>query len=608
MPKDRSLVTIMASAIALASSTNGLSGAMARSSPTPIPSPVASIVPSPGPGAASGCQSRSTRYPWGRVDLRMWTPRETATPAMPFIKAGFATGAPFSARLVQAYGDDYGEARRTVIFEMADGCRRQFRAESFSDSDQALIAKAMKKHPLTADTAHYRLAYRAGQTSEALIASGKLAVYTTQHFAFFYGKILASNFYKEIARKQRTMEQVLQETGVWMEKQWLINRDVIGAPMPFANAADKKKIEVYLCGTGRPIENYDDRKECGASGAETFGVSAWALPKGSNVLTHEFGHVIQFYTGGFRDVSEAGPIWETGAEWNSFAISPSFNPIMTEYHNQLENGPFFSAARYGANPIMMFWHEKDNTRALTFGTWLRNLRTPSGATQEEFLPAFVRLAQADGVYPNGWISFADEIGWYGARLVAMDFLNQRTLLDLMRASSTKTWLPHFYTPLATTSEPNVFRPHPERALLQFGTHIVPLTPSGDDVTVTLTGATAENQAAWRFTLVAVDERDMPTYAPMAAVAGTGSATTTLKPPAGTKLYLAVTATPYGYESLGWQENGREKRGKQFPYSVKIIGAMPRTGDPRPCDPATLEGISTANFTLSGNTDAGRLCE
>lgn len=559
---------------------------------------------------ALGCQSRSARYPWGRSDLRLWTPRAVQEGEHPLETPGTAYGTPFSARLVQAYGEDYGEARQTVVLEMADGCRRQFRAESFIDADRALINAEQSRRSSLPDPASYDIKYRDGETSPQLLTEGSLAVHTTQHFAIWYGKKTEGDFYRTIAQQGRSMEQTVRETGEWLEKQWLINRDVLEAPMPYAAGPVRHKLDIFLCGTGRPLADYSDLDGCGASAAETMGVSAWAVSKGSNALTHEFGHMIQFYTGGFRDKGDAGVIWETGAEWNALAVNPAFNSFAADYLNQLENGFLFSPARYGATPIMTYLFEKDETRSLVFGAWTNNLRNEAGATQEDYLQAFVRLGKEKGIYPKGFASFADDAGWYGARLVGMDFYNQRTMLDQLRATRTTTWLAHFYTPLApvaTTGDPTVFAPPAQRPLLEWGTHIVPLTPSGQQVKVTLTGGTIANQAAWRFTLVAIDGKGVSSYAPLTAVVGKASASVTMMPPTASKLYLAVTATPYAYETLGWQENGQPVRGTRFPYRVKIEGATPRTGSAEACDPTTQPGAWTTNFTLSGNKDSGRPC-
>jgi hypothetical protein len=106
---------------------------------------------------------------------------------------------------------------------------------------------------------------------------------------------------------------------------------------------------------------------------------------------------------------------------------------------------------------------------LEFGAWQNNLRNDAGATQENYLQTVVRLGKEAGIYPNGFASFADDAGWYGARLVTMDFLNQRAMQDLLRATRTTTWLAHFYTPLApvaTTTDPTIFAPPSKRPLLE----------------------------------------------------------------------------------------------------------------------------------------------
>jgi hypothetical protein len=314
--------------------------------------------------ATATCQSRSTRFPWGRTPARIWTPKATREQAYPLDAPGAAFGAPFSAQLVHAYGKDYGEARRTVILEMADGCRRQFRAESFVDADRAVIDAAVDQHPLTPDTADYAVTYRDDMTSQDLIDKGQLKLYTTQHFAIWYVTKTDGEFYRTIAQQGRSMDQVVSETAAWLEKQWLINREVINAPMPYSSGTNRPKLEVYFCGTGRPLWWTDDMEGCGANALETMNLSAWATGKGRHFITHEFGHMIQFYSSGFRDKNDAGPIWETGANFNAFTISPTFNPDSADYLNQLEDGFLFSISRYGASPFMTYLFEKDATRQL----------------------------------------------------------------------------------------------------------------------------------------------------------------------------------------------------------------------------------------------------
>ncbi len=554
------------------------------------------------------CQARSTRLPWGTMAMRTWTPRRPTIPDWPSDTAGIAYGQPFQARLIQAWGDDYGEARRTLILEMEDGCRRQFRSDSFSDADNALIAAEIAKRPTAPDPATYRIVYSSPLTSPELVASGTLRLYETQHFAFWYGNGAddSYDFYKTVTEQGRTMEQALRETAEQFERQWFINRDIIGAPLPFANSTDKQKLNIYLCGTGRPNAE-GDRGDCGASAGEAMGVSAWALGKGSKIISHEFGHMIQFYTGGFRDSPTAGPIWETGAEWNTFAVSPHFTTAAF-YLDNLEYGPLFSVSRYAAFPFMNYLYETDRTRPLVFGAWKTAVQNGAwSSVTKDFVPTLVQLGQKTGAYPQGFVSFANDMGWYGARLIAMDFFNQRVLDDGTRSWPNTRWLGHLYTPLVPATQSSTYTPPVERALRQWGTHLVPLTSNGAVAKVTLRGQATANSAAWRFSIVAVKNDGAPVYSALGAAVGTGSGSTSLTVPNGAKLYLAVTATPYRYESLGWQKLGAPAAGTRFPYSVKIEGATPLTGSVDACNPGSEPGGWTLNYGLSGNRDGGRRC-
>lgn len=566
-----------------------------------------------------GCQSRSSRWPWGRGELRSWTPRLSMVPDNRQPVAGLAYGPPFTARLVEAYGYDYGSAHRSVVLESEDGCRRAYASRSFSDADVAAIDAEEAKHPAAPDPATYHIKFSDPDpdddplTSPELLASGELHVLETQHFAFWYGNGTTKdyNFAKVIAEQGRTMEQALQETAEWYERVWTMNRDVLGAPMPFANSDDKQKLNIYLCGTGRPNAG-GDKDECGAAAGAEQGISAWALGKGSSVVAHEFGHMIQFWSGGFRDSPTAGPIWETGAEWTLATLTPgSWN--LGLYLDNLENGPLFSVARYATFPFISYLFENDRTRSLVFDVWKP---TPSASGKwdapatRDYVEAIVRRGQQTGAYPQGYASFADDMGWYGARLVAMDFLNHGQQTDVFRLTATTKTIGHFYTPLVASTGTGavIYSPPVERGLLQWGTHIIPLTATaGQKVTVTLTGATTANAAAWRFLIVAVDANDTPTYSTLGKASGKGSGSTALTIPAGTRAYLAVTATPYRYESNGWQTVGSPIMGTRFPYTITIDGAVPRTGPVKACDAETAPYVMEGNYSLNGNSEQWLPC-
>lgn len=550
----------------------------------------------------SGCRSVSQRQPWGVADSRTWTPRQLV--ADDSSEPGFAVGEPFEARLVVAFGVDSLNARRQVVLELVDGCRRKYAVSSFSDADNAVVEAAMGAHAHQADPATYELLFEADGPTQSDIDSGQLRLHTTQHFAFWRGVDPEGESNKFVAKDGRNWDMLLQTAGDFMEQHWLLNRDLIGAPMPFATAAQRKKINVYVCGTGLPFIEGGDLADCGASAAESVWVSAQAMSYGST-LVHEFGHVIQFHSGGFRDKPDAGTIWETVAEWNANALTADPFTLKT-YTDNLEGGPLFSPARYGAYPFISALFESDRTRDLVWQTWLNNNRTAEGATTEDYVPAFVRLAQAQGTYPAGFGSFADDVGWFGARLAAMDFEDRAAMLAWLKARDGKALSAKREVPLAATATAGVFASPAERPLLQYGTHLVPLTAAAGKVTVQLTGQTTANQAAWRFTLVSIAANGSIRYAAMATAEGLGAGATAIEHRPGESLYLAVTATPLTYETLGWQGSG-PVTGTQFPYKVRFGNATPWTGSVTACNPAAGWPAKDFNYNTNGHQADGAEC-
>ena len=554
------------------------------------------------PGAEvveTGCRSASSDHPWGEQGLRTWTPR-AATAAGG--RAGGAFGAAFQARLVVAFGVDLQDIERQAVFEDAGGCRRQYAVSSLSEADVAVIDAAIAAHPSAPDPRSYSVLLEPGRVSQDALDAGKVIGYGTQHFAFWRG-IDAAGASSQYVAAHGGWDAFLDQAGRFMEAQWLMNRDLLKAPMPYASATEPRKINVYLCGTGLPFIDGGDLADCWASAADAMWVSASALSVGP-VILHEYGHVLQYYSGGFRDKADAGPIWETGAQWNAFSLAAT-DDLLQDYLDNLEGGPLFSPARYGAYPFMLYLHERDATRDLVWSTWLDNKRTPEGATTEDYLPAFVRLAQERGIYPQGWRSLADEMGWYGAQLAGMDFQARQALNDLLRGRDGALHYTKRFVPLAATSVAGTYDSPAQRPLLEFGTHLVPLTAQPGTVTATLTGGTTGHQAAWRMALVALGADGSVRYSQLAAAEGTGSGSTAIRYAPGESLYLAVTATPYAYETLGWQPSGATT-GTRFPYQVRLDNATAWTGSATACDAGNPRGWDL-NYNTNGHVAEGVAC-
>lgn len=531
------------------------------------------------PSAPTGCQSRSTREYWEKGATRTWTPAVNVATS-PEQTPGRRYGTAFRARLVRAFGSDHGDFHRIVTLEMPDGCRRNFRVDGFVGADRAFVATTLAKHPTIVDKRRYRFTYVDGIATPAMVASGKLRFKTTPHFVIWYGVNRKGEYYAGLGFQHMSHQQMLKNIETSLEKAWYLGRDIVGAPMPFANDALPRKLHVFLCGSGRPGIDGGDMASCVPSAAEHMALPALSI--GNSAIPHELAHMVQFYTGGFRDWAKETAIWETAAQWHS--TTSGVGPYYTgTYIRNLHTGPFSPIARYEKHPVLSFLAERDDTHDLVYRAWTKNRRDAKGRSEEGFVDAFVRLAGETGAYANGYLSFADDMGWYGARLVTMDFLDQRAWLDARHFAWPK--IPGYkmptdniddmYTVLPSVAgdPPGSYASPANRPLRPWGTHLVPLKAQASTVEISLTGGTSANDAAWRFALVAVAPGDGATYSTLGRAAGTGTGKSDIKVPKGARLFLAVTATPYSHDDPIQQGGNVMKEEVAFPYRVQMKGAV-----------------------------------
>lgn len=563
-----------------------------------------SVTPPPiAPSATLGCQSTSTSYPWGSpLEIRTWTPNDAQPDTGTVANPGVATGDPFQARLVLAYGIDSQFSKQSAVFEFANGCRRQYQTASFSSADTSYIEDQISAHPFSTDTKTYSTLVDPAYVTQAMLMNGTVLKYETQHFAMWYG-VQTGNF--SYAREQAlgvAWSDFLNDAGRWMEQVWDLDNNVLGAPMPYGSDANPKRINIYICGTGLPSLPSGDNSDCGASAAASVFVSSVYMQYGSTTMMHEFTHSIQFYTGGFQGRDSAGPFWETHADWDSSTLSPSFENGVEYYTDNLENGPLWSNSRYGAYPFLMSLYESDSTRGLLWSIWQQNKRDASGTSLEDQVETMVRLGQANGAFPGGMKSFGDDIGWYGARLATMDFYNQKMFLDVY----TDLYTTKRFVGLKAGASANNYTSLAERPLYEYGTHIVPLAISGSSgvISAKVTGGTSGNGASWRFTIAGLDANNNPSYAPLTEVDGTGSNSVAINATAGTRYFLVVTATPTTYQSLGWEGSGPIPN--QYPYSVDILGATPLMTAANACTSHSTGG-QDLNWNTNGHSTDARAC-
>ncbi len=171
--------------------------------------------------------------------------------------------------------------------------------------------------------------------------SGRIGAYETQHFVFWYGTNPQGESYAWVRASGQDWPTFLKRAGDWAEWVWRMSRDLTGAPMPYADspAGERRRIAIYLYGTGRPHVDGGDLTVHGANASPSVWISAQDMAFGSKTFAHEFGHVIQFYSGGFRGGTTAGPVWESVANWLGHLLVPGKTTWISHYGNHLNLGP-----------------------------------------------------------------------------------------------------------------------------------------------------------------------------------------------------------------------------------------------------------------------------
>lgn len=579
--------------------------ATARGVPSAVPSAAGlatDAVPS-APVAVTGCRTTSTTYPWGREELRNWTPVDTQPGGGSVDDPGIARGAPFSARIISAFGRDTEISKELVTLEDTTGCRRTWPVASFSAPDRQVVARERTAHRPAADSASYALFHDPAFVTASDVDAGRASVHETQHFAIWFGGDTSAFSYQLQEERGVDLRSAVATLGDWMEETWLTVRDQTGAPMPYADDADKRKVNIYVCGTGLPW--FSDTGDCGASaGSRSMFVSARYILNGSSTMVHEFAHVLQDFTGGFTGGAPGvGNIWEGHANWVSASTGTYFN---VWYFQNLENGPDWHTNYYGMFPLLLQLSQSDRTRDLVWRAWRENLRANDGASEELFVETVVRSGQSEGIYPHGFRSFADEIGWYGARLAASDFQQSQVFKDTQTGNQEGSR----FVGLNGTDERDTWSSSSDRPLWQYGSHLIPLTvePDTSAIRLRLRGETTEQVAGWRYALVSVGADGAPRYSSLGAADPADGDVVTL-PTTGdpARYYLAVSSTPDRLERLG-DADDPDPAPTTFPYSVTLQGARPTLPGAGTClGPYDRADAANLNWHTNGHHTHDRHC-
>ncbi len=414
--------------------------------------------------------------------------------------------------------------------------------------------------------------------------------YTSEHFQFIWGNSGDAG---------QVTQSFLQANANNLETCWDIYVNKLGmtecaeSVETYLRDGNKYKLNVYISGTGLSGMADDwaymswDRNGypylfC-CVGAMRANPPSWVMP-------HEFGHAITAHQLGWNANKYSNTWWEALGNWFReqwlYEVSDQYGWTNDAYEGgygtdffetYLKNLCFtspFGRDYYSSWVFLQYLTENPDNMDGYGATFVRTL-LQKGNPDEYPFTMINRLAPAD---------MKETLGNFAKRMATLDLAQQtayRKRLDLLFSQGAWNWQ-QIYTmlePVGTAA--NVYAVPTERAPQATGLNIVPLTLTGDTVTVTLNGKSDLRGADWRGCIVFEDANRKSYYSELIA----DGQTVSMQAPANTTAaYLTVIATPdealYNPSGLHWHNDSDEfgetkqpfSSKNRYPYEVTIEGA------------------------------------
>ncbi len=485
----------------------------------------------------------------------------------------------FDGVLLQVDGIDARYSGLASVIQRADGRVRCYDLRDLSADDQTYVRGAMARVPTNHGGPHFRDLgqHKARDLGYPDTGDSKPTTYETDHFRFFW----ASRATGDAAWWNKPEER--QKRFDYFERVWRFFNEA-GAHMPHESVdaangrttktPDRRKVDVFITGTG-----LRHHAEGFAFGAESIVVHPAALGDGSSVVPHEFGHVLQYYSGGNRDSRLVGWFWENHGNWCSQQFTPTYPPCMDAYLDRLNYELSSERMNYCSWMMLQLMTETPELGgSFIWKLWRESLRSDTGAALESPIQTMIRLGAAQGTFarpgsPDGHEGFADLAGTLAARLVSMDFRNQpiylKTVREVERRQERRTRWRVPLNPVAGTDR--LFAPPLAVVPMDYGINLADIRPTegAKTVTVTLLGQSAfPAEQGWRCSIVGVDGDFNARYSTVVP-AGTP---TTLEVLPGERYTLAIASTPRKYTPVSPDESYGARR--RALYRVKLDNAVP----------------------------------
>ena len=457
--------------------------------------------------------------------------------------------------------------------------------------------------------------------------AGQLA---SEHFVIKWGE--------DLPAAMQPVSTYIQQNLNRLEMSWDIIVDQSGMAPPPARNGVNYKINAYVLETGLWFVDSGGGTFAGAfAGPDPEGfaalytspwalgqfqnprsifVSPWGTVANTTTTPHEFTHVLQYESGGFRNSDFSGPFWEAHANFGASLVddydSGNFraeitarNSILGRYGERQHRYSLATDFRYQAHLFLNYLsqHPSYGTEFVAAGLWsdsdaqgpnkdpwqvLRN----NFSSDEEFATVYADFAASTVTYK----SFFD-----GDLLSGFPSIPGHDTSERFRRA--------YLEPVG--SSPGWYQVPEQDTPEQYGVNIVPLTMLGratgqpHSVMVNLDGYVIPGQAeGLRATLVAASGSGAGTQEWFSPAWQAGELTWEV-PGDATHLYLVVAAIPSVHKNYVWSNpfypTGNVNQGiERFPYRVSLDGAVPQRSE-TPNDRPSPGGNAVRHINPDGST-------
>jgi len=412
--------------------------------------------------------------------------------------------------------------------------------------------------------------------------SGGYNYYESEHFQFIWGNSGDSS---------KVTQEFLAGNAENLENCWNVymNDLDMAAPSESTNLGlrdgNQYKTNIYISGTGLSGMADDWAYMSYDSGGYAYMfccVDSMQYDPPSWVLPHEFGHVVTAHQLGWNNNKYSYAWWEAMGNWYREQY------LYSDYSNDNTGHGTDFFETYLKNSSLTFPCGRDYYASWPFLQYLTENPDGMEGYGADFVKKMLQEGQADE-YPFDIVDrlapadIKDTLGNFAKHVAALDFKKggaYRARLNELLSSGSWNWQ-QIYTMLEPISgKKNTYQVPTERAPQHAGINIVPLTVTGDEITVTLNGLTDIPGADWRACIVQRLNDGTCRYSELFS---DGETCTAAVESGLESAYLSVAATPdkdtytkaglpYGPDSEFSESNYAFTDKQQYPYSVVIDGA------------------------------------